>query len=88
MYDVTSRSSFESLDVFLAEARTFGAPASMAIVLCGNKADLEKDRRVSKEEGEKYAKSKGIPFFFETGSESGLNVKEAFSAITRRVLGV
>ena len=48
------------------------------MVLIGNKCDLEKERKVSKEEGENLAQKYGIPFY-ETSAKTGANVQEAFT---------
>ena len=47
------------------------------IVLIGNKSDLDSDREVNKEEGEKYAKENKMTFF-EASAKSGANVEESF----------
>jgi GTPase SAR1 family protein len=54
--------------------------ADPAIVIAGNKVDLEAQRQVSKEEGEKYAEIHTARFF-ETSAISGININELFSAI-------
>lgn len=50
----------------------------MIIMLIGNKADLaETKRRVSYEEGERFAKEHGL-IFLETSAKTAYNVEEAF----------
>ena len=50
----------------------------MVIMLIGNKADLgETKRRVSTEEGERFAKANGL-IFMETSAMTSFNVEEAF----------
>ena len=42
-----------------------------------NKSDLEKERKVSKENGETFAKSHNL-LFFEASAKNGTNVNESF----------
>eukprot|EP01138_Halocafeteria_seosinensis_P004605 gb/GECG01004711.1/.p1 GENE.gb/GECG01004711.1/~~gb/GECG01004711.1/.p1 ORF type:complete len:250 (+),score=37.48 gb/GECG01004711.1/:1-750(+) len=53
------------------------------IMLVGNKVDCEESRRVTTEEGEKFAKEHEI-FFIESSAKTGENVKEAFETVGRR----
>ena len=52
------------------------------MVLLGNKIDDERNRQVSTEEGEAFAKNNGI-LFFETCSYAGTNVEMAFYQAVR-----
>ena len=50
----------------------------MVLMLIGNKADLgETKRRVTTEEGERFAKENGL-IFLETSAKTAFNVEEAF----------
>lgn len=50
----------------------------MVIMLIGNKADLgETKRRVTTEEGERFAKKHGL-IFIETSAKTAYNVEDAF----------
>jgi GTPase SAR1 family protein len=60
VYDITRRSTFSQLAKWLQEARENAE--SMAIILIGNKVDLEHKREVSYEEGKKFADDNGIIF--------------------------
>ncbi len=48
------------------------------IFLIGNKVDLENEREVQKDEGEKIQKEYDFDLFMETSAKSGLNTKEVF----------
>ena len=61
VYDITHRDSFNHLSEWLNEARFNGNPA-MAITLVGNKLDLDDQRIISVEEGQRYAKDNGLDF--------------------------
>eukprot|EP01094_Clydonella_sp_ATCC50884_P003440 TRINITY_DN12654_c0_g1_i1.p1 TRINITY_DN12654_c0_g1~~TRINITY_DN12654_c0_g1_i1.p1 ORF type:complete len:258 (+),score=62.44 TRINITY_DN12654_c0_g1_i1:329-1102(+) len=55
-----------------------GSPP-MPMVVCGNKADLEQGRAVSRAAAEAFAQSIRAPYF-ETSTKTGSNVEEAFRA--------
>ena len=54
------------------------------VVLCGNKVDLENERQVSTEEGEKLAEEWGCPFF-ETSAKTKVNDHECFYQLVREI---
>ena len=52
------------------------------IFLIGNKVDLDKERKVSKEEGERFKNNyDNIKIFFETSAENGINIQRLFEQI-------
>lgn len=83
LYDVTSETSFENIRAWLAEIYEY-ASSDVIIMLLGNKADLNKERVVSREQGEKLAKDHNVAFM-ETSAKSGLNVDLAFMAVARDI---
>ncbi len=56
------------------------APSGVQVVLAGNKADLESERKISTEDGIQMAKKHNIPFF-ECSAKTGVNVQELFQKI-------
>ena len=60
-YDITRRSTFDSLSAWLADARALGSPDLVAI-LVGNMLDKEEEREVSWEEGELFSKQNNLMF--------------------------
>jgi Ras-related protein Rab-2A len=77
VYDITRRDTFAHVENWLREVKENGNP-DMLIMLIGNKADLgESKRRVSTEEGERFAKENGL-IFMETSAKTSYNVEEAF----------
>ena len=52
-------------------------------MICGNKCDLEIDRKVSQQEGARFAERVGAPFF-ETSAKLQINVTEAVHELIRR----
>ncbi|KAK4486115.1 hypothetical protein RD792_008783 [Penstemon davidsonii] len=76
VYDITRRSTFESLKKWLKELRHFGS-SEMVIVLVGNKSDLIRSREVNLDEGQSFAQLEDL-FFMETSAKENLNVEDAF----------
>ena len=57
---------------------------TVPIVLVGSKSDLEAERRVSREEGEKLAREWGCPFY-EASGKTGHNVEEVFMDVVHQI---
>lgn len=76
VYDVTRRSTFDSLRKWLKELREFGNP-EMVVVLVGNKSDLSHSREVNLEDGQSLAQLEDLSFM-ETSAKENLNVEDAF----------
>ena len=75
MYDITNKKTFDAItkwikDIIDAKGKDF------PIVLLGNKCDMETERQVTKDEGEKLAQKYNLSFF-ETSNKTGTNVEEA-----------
>jgi len=82
VYDISRRDTFTHLARWLEEARA-NANANMAIMLIGNKSDLER-REVSYEEGAQFARENGL-IFRETSAKTAQNVEEAFMQTARKI---
>jgi Rab family protein len=54
VYDITSTSSFESIDCWMKELRS-NLQNSIVIVICGNKTDLNENRTTSQQTAQQYA---------------------------------
>jgi len=76
VYDITRRETFNHLTRWLDEARQNGNP-QMSFILVGNKCDMENERAVSYEEGERFARENDL-IFLETSAKTAYNVEEAF----------
>lgn len=76
VYDITRRDTFQHLGRWLEEARQHAHP-NMAILLIGNKNDLEHRRAVTTEEGKAFAEENGL-LFLETSAKTAYNVEQAF----------
>ncbi|CAG9769146.1 unnamed protein product [Ceutorhynchus assimilis] len=87
VYDICNMSSFEHIPQWMSEARRHIEPHRPVFALVGCKADLVGNggqREVSREEAKTFADSHGL-FYVETSAKSGLNVEEAFRAVTQEV---
>ena len=77
VYAINSKTSFESIEMWLKELRTHSNPDAK-VFLIGNKVDLEKERVISKEEGEKFKENNKLNLFMEASAKSGLNAQNIF----------
>eukprot|EP00826_Nyctotherus_ovalis_P045843 TRINITY_DN5109_c0_g1_i2.p3 TRINITY_DN5109_c0_g1~~TRINITY_DN5109_c0_g1_i2.p3 ORF type:complete len:134 (-),score=43.72 TRINITY_DN5109_c0_g1_i2:100-501(-) len=86
VFDVGARESFEGMNAWI---ETIGYKVSHDVLLfiVGNKADDEKRREVSKEEGAKFAKD--VQFtdaeYFETSAKLGTGIEEMFSKAAKKL---
>ena len=84
VYDVTRKSTLENLENWRSEMEKNSGDAS-AVVVVGNKCDLDSLREVKTSEGEGYARRIDAPFF-ETSAKEGNNVENAFEALARVII--
>ncbi|EDR27906.1 rab11, putative [Entamoeba dispar SAW760] len=83
VYDITKKTSFESVEKWLAELHE-NADKKVVQMVIGNKCDLNQTREVQTSEGEELAK-KNNAFFFETSALDGSNVEEAFMTLLKKI---
>jgi len=83
VYDITNRSSFLHIKSWLNEIIKH-SPENPELLLVGNKTDLSKERTVSYEEGQKVAKTLGIPFV-ETSCKNDCNIDVAFGILADKI---
>jgi Ras-related protein Rab-4B len=84
VYDVTKKSSFDSIPTWISDVRQL-AGHDVSIIVCGNKCDLESERAVQLLQGSRYAQENDA-MFLETSALNGNNVSEAFFRCARRIL--
>lgn len=77
VYSVNNRESFENIDSWLKELKLHSNPDAK-VFLIGNKVDLEGERVITREEGEKYCSDYQLNYFCETSAKTGLNAKNVF----------
>ena len=83
VYDVSIRSTYNNLSIWLKEIRNFTNPDTV-LFLIGNKCDLEAQRDVTFEEAKKFAEENGL-MFVETSAKTGDGVEEAFLETARKI---
>ena len=74
VYAIDNKESFNHVETWLNDLKSQANP-DVRIFLVGNKADLEEDRKVAKEEGEKYKDDQHLDLFMETSAKTGLNAR-------------
>ncbi|KAF7120441.1 hypothetical protein RHSIM_Rhsim13G0051800 [Rhododendron simsii] len=83
VYDITRRTTFDSIKRWLDELNTH-CDTTVARILVGNKCDLENIRDVSIDEGKSLAQEEGL-FFIETSALDSTNVNAAFEIVIRQI---
>ncbi|MCQ2820970.1 MAG: GTP-binding protein, partial [archaeon] len=83
VYDITDEKSFKEVSNW-AESLKDNADKNAAIVIIGNKVDLEEQRKIKKEQGENLAKEFGADFF-ETSAKENIGLNEAFQSISEKI---
>ena len=90
MYDVTDEESFSSVHDWLTSVSMYSCSSHTnlpAVVLVGNKCDMnDDDRKISYEQGKHLADALNVPFFETSASEpGGINVEAAFSTLVDEI---
>ncbi|KAH8613371.1 ADP ribosylation factor family Ras of Complex Roc domain [Trypanosoma vivax] len=84
VYDISQRSSYESIPQWLNDVRQL-AGKDVVVMLVGNKADLSDGRAVTHNEASMFALENGL-LHFETSAATGEFVSEAFLKVARTAL--
>ena len=94
VFDMTRRSSFENLDIWLKELYRHSGRGKVPVIVLANKADLADQREVTPEEAMEYVAKlqksvvkEGIEVkYLETSALTGLNVEEAFNMLGESIM--
>ena len=78
MYDISKEETYNNLDNWMKHIKENSNECP--IVLIGNKSDLDSERKVPIENGEKYAKDNNT-IFFEASAKTGTNIEESILAL-------
>ena len=82
VYDITDPVSFEEIEGLYQECVRECQPQKKNYMLCGNKCDLEEERKVDTSAGQSLAESHGW-LFIETSAKTGENVEKLFFDVIR-----
>jgi len=82
VFDITSRSSFDEVEMLIECCHRVRDEEETPMLLVGNKCDLESHRQVSSLEAERFAGGRGLQYL-ETSARSRINVEEAFYDLVR-----
>ena len=83
MYDITVPKSFENLNKWMTVIKQLAD--GIPLILIGNKIDLEKQRKITKERGQQFANDNNIDIF-ESSGKSGVNVEESFIFLGEQII--
>ena len=87
VYSIDNKDSFESTKKRYERILKLKGDQKVAIVVAGNKCDLEESRKVSREEAENFCNSNKLTFM-ETSALKVINVKETFLSCARGLLQI
>ena len=87
VYSIDSRDSFESMKIKYGRILKLKGDRKVSIIIVGNKCELEKERKVSKEEAENFCLSNKVPFL-EVSTLKDINVKETFLTVAKGMLRI
>ena len=84
VFDITNRTSFESIGHWLKEAQQNTSP-QVTVMMVGNKMDLADQRQVSVEEAQRFAQANGMEYV-EASAKTALNVDKCFMDPAARIM--
>ena len=84
VYDITNKSSFDSIVNWVEDIKELASNDNKNIIL-GNKCDLESERKINKEEGDNLAKKYNSQFF-EVSAQNGKNIDKSFLCLVQSIL--
>ena len=86
VYDCTDEDTLDRVRTWIKELQRAANP-DLQIVICGNKCDRTKERQVSEERGQKFAR-KYQAEHFSTSAKANIGIDEAFLQVIRNIVAV
>ena len=84
VYDITDKESFNKVRNWLKELHSV-VGESISVCVVGNKVDLERERRVNKQEAEDWCRDHGVGHVL-CSAKLGVRVQDAFQLVVGRAL--
>ena len=81
VYDICDKKGFLDVKDWIEKIIENTDNDNIVMILCGNKIDKEKERKISIEESIKFSKEKNIPYF-EISAKTNEGIKEMFDYVT------
>ena len=83
IYDVTNKQTYDNVSNWISQIQE-EVSKDVIIYIAGNKIDMEEERKVKTEEGQKIADEHGFPFV-ETSAKDGTNINETFENLVEKI---
>jgi len=83
VYDVTRKDTFDNINIWHKEIKE--VTENISLLLVGNKIDLENERVISSQEGQKLAERLGLSYI-ETSAKTGENINDAFRTLALQLI--
>ncbi len=72
VFDLTSKKSFDAVDMWLREVSKYGGEhLQSSTVIVGNKSDLKGRRAITKDDADNWTKQRGFVGYYETSASEG-----------------
>lgn len=84
-YDITKKSSFESLARWLDDVRRY-AGSNIVQILIGNKKDLENQREVNFTDAKTFAQQNNMIGLVESSAKENINIDETFIKLAKELI--
>ena len=82
-FDIANLDSFKNVEKWLFDIYKYSGD-NTKIILIGTKSDLETERKISRENAEKFAKSINVSYY-EISSKTNININEVFEDMVKQI---